>query len=427
MYRLRRPRSTMAIILTAGLSFVAAACSSDDDSADALMAVDAAIEDDGITLAQVTTIAEAADFAQERATANPMMQSIQLGRDIIYTADLTVAVSSVEGSEREAIATVASLGGFLFGQESTGLPEPRSLLIFKVPPERFEETLQRLGELGTVRSQNVSAADVTERVVDLESRIKSAQASVERLNTFLAAATDVKSIAELEAQLLERETVLETLRGQLRTLRDRVDYATVSVALTEALSRPALLLTVTAYPGADPTGAACPGEGGLSVVENEAATVCFEIANTGDTPLRDFAVSDPVLDVSTEDLFVVFGDPSATLLPGQSLVLATGFIVERATRTQTTATATPVDEEGRPVEARSVASVTALMIAAEDPGGLPGFKDGLSAGAEVIGTIGGAIVLSAGVLLPLLPVILAAGLFVFWRRRRHHQSGDAAA
>ena len=59
------------------------------------------------------------------------------------------------------------------------------------------------------------------------------------------------TITELETQLLHRETDLETMRGALRTLQDRVDLATIYVTLTEALSAPALQFEVTGFPGHD--------------------------------------------------------------------------------------------------------------------------------------------------------------------------------
>lgn len=426
MYRLRRPGWMTALVLLTALSFVAAACSGGDDTAEELAAVDVSASLAGIE-PEMAEAAGSGDDGLDRQDAAPVMNTFVLGRDIIYTADLTVAVSDVDDGEDTAKAIVTALGGFLFGQQSTGSPERQSLLIFKVPPERFEAALAQLSELGSVRSQNVSADDVTERVVDLDSRIRSAEASVERLNAFLAAATDIKAIAELESQLLERETALESLRGQLRTLRDRVEFASISLSLTEALSRPDLAVSVTAYPGGDGSGAACPGATDLSVVQGEAATVCFEISNTGDTPLRGFQISDPVLDVTTADLIVVFGDLNATMEPGESVFLATELIVERDLRTQTTVTATPIDEEGNPVEARPVATTATISVGADDPGGLPGFRDGLEAGAEVIGVIGGAIVLGAGLVLPLLPIILMGGAFVLWRRRRNETAGDVAA
>ena len=308
-------------------------------------------------------------------------------------------------------------GGFLFGQESTGEPEPISRLTFKVIPGDFQQALARLGTVGEIRTQTVSADDVTEKVVDLESRIATAEASVERLKGFLEEATDIETIAELENQLLQRETDLETMRGRLRTLQDRVDLATIYLTLTEALSAPELHLEVTGFSGHD-NGVSCPAEGRIRAEEGEDATVCFEITNVGDTPLAGITLTDAVLEIELEDVIAVWGDPEGILQPGQSLVLAHEITVERNLRTQTRVSAEPVNEEGNRVEGREVASTVSMSIDAIDPGGLPGFRDALEASWDALLWLGGLIVVFAGALLPFIWVIPIIWLAWRWRQRR---------
>jgi hypothetical protein len=340
------------------------------------------------------------------------------GRDIIFTADLTVAVTDVASAGMEATQAIESLGGFLFGQQTTGAPEPSSVLTFKILPEDFQEALARLGSIGEVRTQSVTADDVTERVVDLQSRIDTAAASVARLKGFLEEATDIDAIAALESQLLQRETDLETMRGQLRTLQDRVDLATIVLRLTEALSRPDLQLALSGYPGHD-DGVSCPSdEGSVRVEAGEAATICFEIVNAGDTPLAGFALDDAVLGVELDDLIAVYGDPDAVLEPGQSLVLAAEVDVERNLRTRTRVSAQPVDQDGNRLEGREVADTVTMSIDSIDPGGLPGFRDGLEASWNALLAIGGLLLLIGAAALPFIWVIPLAWLAWLWTRRR---------
>ncbi len=346
-----------------------------------------------------------------------VLHAADLGREIIYHAEMTVAVTNVAEATSEAMTTIDSLGGLLYGQRTTGGADAASVLTFKVLPADFHEALTRLGELGEIRTQDISADDVTERIVDLESRITTAETSVERLQALLASAVDMTDIATLESQLLDRETTLETLRGQLRTVRDQVDLATIVLTLTEALSSPDVTLAMSAYPGHD-GGASCPETGPLSVEEGEDVTVCFEITNTGDTPLTNLEVTDSVLDLELGDLVVVFGDPHATLEPGQDTVLAAEIVVERDLRTRTKVSATPVDQEGQPVEARTAVTTQTFSINATDPGGLPGFRDGLSASWNMLKGIGGVFVLLAGWLVPLLWVLVLGGLYLLWQQRR---------
>lgn len=346
-----------------------------------------------------------------------VFQVSDLGRDIIFTAELTVAVPDVAAAGDTATREIQSLGGFLFGQRTTGAPAPRSILTFKVQPEDFQTALDRLGSIGELRSQNVNADDVTERIVDLESRIETAAASVDRLRTLLAAATDIKSIVELEAELLERETQLESLRGSLRTLQDQVALATIVLTLTEAASNPGIALNVSAYPSHD-DGLSCPGDGQLVVEQGTEATVCFEIVNAGDTWLTDFELRDPVLDVQIDDLIVVFGDLERPIEPGESIVLAAEVLPERDVRTRTTVTATPVAEDGSELSGRPASNTATMLIQAADPGGLPSFGDGLSASWSLLVGFGQLIVLLAGALLPFFWVPLLAWIAVrTWRRR----------
>ena len=413
------------------VALVTGACSGNDD-ADQVAAdfaeMPADMESPEAAVRTDTAANEAAGVGEASlvATNQAVPAAIDDGRDIIFTAELAVAVTDVTGAGREAVQVVESLGGFLFGQRTIGGSDAESVLVFKVHPADFPTALDRLGELGEIRTQNVFADDVTERVVDLESRISTAEASVARLNGFLEEATDIKQIAELEAQLLERETLLETLRGQLRTVQDRVDLATITLTLTEALSRPAVQLFTTGYEAVDGAGSGCPGIEQLAVLQDAGATICFEISNEGDAPLTAFEITDPVLNIELADLIVVFGDPNQVLEPGQSMILATETTVARDTRLSTTVSAAPVDADGAAVETKRVSDTMRFFIVAEDPGGMPGFDESLDTGLAVVLWMAGVAVVVAGLAVPLLPlaaIVLAAG---WWLLRRRKPEAPAA-
>ena len=428
------PRTTARrLVLVVVLTMLVAACSGQD--ADESRFDDAA---GGLGGAAPTTTMATADSGEVEApsgdggsaedsdgqdllgsggVAPPLVQTAaDLGRDIIFTADMTVAVDDVAAAGTEATERIQGLGGFLFGQQTTANPEPRTVLVFKVFPDDFQEALDRLGSIGELRSQNVSADDVTERVVDIQSRITTAEASVERLRGFLEGATDIDTIADLENQLLQRETQLETLRGQLRTLEDAVSLATITLTITENAVRPAVRVDVTAYSGIDDDGLACPGSTDLTVDQGSEVTVCFEIFNVGDTDLTGFTLRDPVIDVTEEDLIPVFGDMSQTLEPGESIVVAAHITADRSWRTQTNVTALPVDDDGTPREGRSVANTTTIFISAVDPGGVPGFTEGLERSLELLVLFFRFLVYLVAAALPFFWIPL--GIWWLLRRRR---------
>ena len=435
MTKFRSPTRLLAMLAVVAL--VLAACSGSDSSDETTVFENVAQGLSGSAESAATTVTTMAaeeaptDFGQAEAgddtatdsdtlgsggVAPPLVQTAtDLGRDIIFTATMTVAVDDVAAASAEATRQIQALGGFLFGQQTTGTPEARSTLTFKVFPEDFQEALDRLGSIGDLRNQSVTADDVTERVVDIRSRITTAEASVERLRGFLENATDIDTIADLENQLLQRETQLETLRGQLRTLDDAISLATITVTITENSVRPAVAVDVTAYSGTDDDGLSCPGSGGLTVDQGTEVTVCFEIVNVGDTDLTGFTLRDPVIDVDEENLIPVFGDMDQTLEPGESIVMAAHITADRSWRTQTNVTALPVDDDGNVREGRSVANTATTSISAVDPGGVPGFGEGLATSLELLVTLGQVLVYLVAAILPFFWVPLA----IWWWLRRY--------
>jgi hypothetical protein len=162
-------------------------------------------------------------------------------RAVIYTASLSVAVDDVRAATAQARAAATAAGGRLHDEQSSGTGETASAtLVLKVPPDRFDGVLDELAALGEERNRTVKADDVTAEVVDLEARIKSASASVDRTRALLAQATTVGEIVVVESELAKREAALEQLQGQQRVLEGSVAMATVTVQLsTRDLAGPA--------------------------------------------------------------------------------------------------------------------------------------------------------------------------------------------
>ncbi len=379
-----------------------------DDSVDA----EAPSESSG----EVAGGASVTGVAGSEATA----QLPDLGRDIIYTATLEIGSTDVSAATRDAIRSVEGRGGFLFAQETRGGAGGTSVLTFKILPDQFQAALNDLGSVGTVRSQSISADDVSAVVVDLESRINTAEASVVRLRNLLDDASALETIATLENQLLQRETTLEQLRGQLRTVRNQVDLATITLYLTELLNRPSLAIETMAYAGHD-AGFGCFDSVTLRTAEaGDAVTICYRLVNTGDTPLVDVRLDDPVLGATLGSVVVVDGTPTQ-IEPGESLLLAQEVELSEPVRLRTSATATGLDADGNELEdeVKATAATLRFDVLADDDG-LPSFGEVLEDSWSALVTAALVIALVAVAVLPfaVLALVLGVPAWLLIRRRR---------
>lgn len=162
---------------------------------------------------------------------DPATAAASANREMIFTAQLVVTVPDLDQAVARAQRIVRSSGGLVFEEQTSRADDPRTVLTLKVPPATFDRVRADLAELGELESTDQQSADVTSQVVDLDSRIATSEASVDRLRALIIRAESIDDIAILESQLLERETTLEALRGERRAIGDQVALATITVTL----------------------------------------------------------------------------------------------------------------------------------------------------------------------------------------------------
>lgn len=360
----------------------------------------------------------------DTAAAPVVLPSTELGRSIIYTADVDIEVDDVSGASRQAQQAVAAAGGLVFSQNTTSDPRPRTTLVFKVPPESFDDAMERLEGIGTMVNQDISADDVTDRVVDLESRIRTAEVSVERLRSLLEQAETIEAVASIESQLLERETNLEQLRGQLRTVQSQVSLATITVTITEEGAQPEIDVTTTAYAG-DDQGDRCPGEARLETEEDESVIVCVAIDNTGNVDLADIEVRDLGLDLRREDFALIdFGDDDV-LAPEETVIAWARFDASPGDDPRPDVTTVPVDDDGEPIRQSTMVHDEPLALEVAEDDSLPGLGDSLGYGLTALQQVFGVVLVAVGAAAPFVVIAaIPAGIYLWWRRRDQAEVGD---
>jgi hypothetical protein len=204
-----------------------------------------------------------------------------------------------------------------------------------------------------------------------------------------------------------------------------VSLATIVVILTEPtpkIPEPALEMVQTGYLGHD-GGAGCPGNEEVTVDEGDRITICFEVTNTGDTPLGDIEVRDFGLDMDEDDVVLVEGDLAVPLLPGEFLILAFETEADPDQFTAPSIDVTALDEDGDPLLIQVEVEIEEAFLRIARDTSLPGFSDGLTSAWEALQQFFGVIVLGAGAAIPFLWVpLLAAGV---WRWRKRREPGES--
>ncbi|MEV5438903.1 DUF4349 domain-containing protein [Streptomyces sp. NPDC052682] len=220
----RPARALAGILLAAGLALTG--CSAGDSDSGG-----------GATGDKAASRADAQDGAYggagkgARQTAPPELSASR----IIRTASLTVQVNDVPKALDEARTTAENAGGYV-GDETTTRDEgghERTRVVLRVPVEKYDEVMGELQGTGKLLERTAKAQDVTDQVVDVESRIKSQRSSVARIRALMDQATKLSDVVELESELSSRQADLEALLARQASLKDRTSLATVRLSLSE--------------------------------------------------------------------------------------------------------------------------------------------------------------------------------------------------
>ncbi|MEQ0563222.1 DUF4349 domain-containing protein [Amycolatopsis sp. NEAU-NG30] len=157
-------------------------------------------------------------------------------RKLARSARLELTATKVTDVVAQARGIAQGAGGYT-GQESTG--DELATLSLAVPADKLDGVLDQLSHLGSsLVKRELSTQDVTEQVVDVESRLATQRASVERIRALLARATSVSEIASVESELTSRESTLESLEQQRNSLAGSVAMATVAMTVRGVAAPP---------------------------------------------------------------------------------------------------------------------------------------------------------------------------------------------
>ncbi|CAM5390389.1 DUF4349 domain-containing protein [Streptomyces narbonensis] len=177
----------------------------------------------------------AADAAPggEQASAKPGPAVRQ--QHVIRTASLTVEVEDATKALVTARRVAAGAGGRVENESTERLDDSyvTSHVVLRVPQEQYDAVLVELAGTGRLLARKADAKDVTEQVVDVESRIATQRASVARVRALMQRAEKLADVVTLEGELSRRQADLESLLAQQSSLKDRTSLATITLELTE--------------------------------------------------------------------------------------------------------------------------------------------------------------------------------------------------
>ena len=152
-------------------------------------------------------------------------------RSLVRTAQLSVDADDPVAVTRRVRAAVAGAAGTIAQESST---DSGAQLTIRVPADRLDQLVDSIADLGHVTNRTAQVVDATEDVVDLDARVASQRAGVDRVRALLAQARSIGDVVAIESELTRREADLDSLTGRRDALKDQVALSTLTVDVGKA-------------------------------------------------------------------------------------------------------------------------------------------------------------------------------------------------
>lgn len=169
-------------------------------------------------------------------TADSSATSVTTNRKLIRKLHLEVETETYDDLFANVQQMVAQCGGYVESMDANtryGSTSRYATMVIRVPADQLDHFAAGVAEASNVVYRSESTNDVTLSYVDMESRKAALLVEQERLMALLEQAGSLEEILQIETRLTEVRYELESIESQLRTYDNLVDYATVTLSISE--------------------------------------------------------------------------------------------------------------------------------------------------------------------------------------------------
>ena len=192
-------------------------------------------QDNAMLMAEEASYDDTAAWGMMTSTADA--GAVTESKKIIRTLDVTLRTTDFEGDTQKLKDLCASLGGWVEYAWQTGDVQQGELrrgeMTLRIPTAQLETARGQLEAIGRITALTESARDVTATYQDTQTRLKTQQTKMERLQTMLAAATEMDDLIQLESAIADTQYTIDSYESQLKNTDRQVDYTAVNVTLRE--------------------------------------------------------------------------------------------------------------------------------------------------------------------------------------------------
>src|SRR5579864_3234025 len=153
-------------------------------------------------------------------------------RKIVRNGFLDLLVNDVGQSITKIGSIVTGVGGFVEKSTQTNSGAHSASITVRVPAARLDPVVVQIKALATtVDRESVEARDVTREYIDLDARLRNAQAEEAQYLQILKRATTIKDTLDVTEKLADVRGRVAQMQGEMKFLTAQIDMSTLEIQL----------------------------------------------------------------------------------------------------------------------------------------------------------------------------------------------------
>lgn len=154
---------------------------------------------------------------------------------IIKQGQMNFEVKKLKQAKLKIDSILQNANGYYENEEYKAYGNRKTYTLkLRIPNDKFDSLVYVLEKgIGNLTSKNISAKDVTEEYVDLNIRLENNLSYLKQYKTILAKANTIKEILEVKEKIRQIEEEIESKKGRIKFLDDKVNFSTLNIEISE--------------------------------------------------------------------------------------------------------------------------------------------------------------------------------------------------
>jgi hypothetical protein len=171
------------------------------------------------------TVALSAISGAEAPTINEQIEIAN--RKIIKTGSIRFEVADLDKTKSLISQEVQKLNGYIEKEYSDQISQTLTL---RIPADKFDLFLENISKnIDKLEHKDISVSDVTDEYIDIDARIKTKKELQNKYTELLKQAKTVAEILNIEKEIGNLQTEIESVEGRMKYLKDQIMFSTLTV------------------------------------------------------------------------------------------------------------------------------------------------------------------------------------------------------